>query len=125
MTTGSTGKRLAPLTSHVILPKPLLKRIPKSYFDPDEPGVLRILSDAEWRGIGITQSLGWEHYEVHGASSRLTSSGAAHSALPPREGLPGEVWTAGQAFGCGQDQERAGAGAGASTGAGAGSSIVQ
>ena len=68
MTTGSTGKRLAPLTSHVILPKPLLKRIPKSYFDPDEPGVLRILSDAEWRGIGITQSLGWEHYEVHGTS---------------------------------------------------------
>ena len=52
--------------SHVILPKPFLKRIPKSYFDPEEPGVLRILSDAEWRGIGITQSLGWEHYEVHG-----------------------------------------------------------
>ncbi|WFC96617.1 Cyclin-dependent kinases regulatory subunit (Cell division control protein cks1) [Malassezia brasiliensis] len=50
---------------HVILPKPFLKRIPKSYFDPEEPGVLRILSDAEWRGIGITQSLGWEHYEVH------------------------------------------------------------
>jgi hypothetical protein len=48
------------------LPKPFLKRIPKSYFDPEEPGVLRILSDAEWRGIGITQSLGWEHYEVHG-----------------------------------------------------------
>ena len=52
--------------SHVILPKPFLKRIPKSYFDPEEPGVLRILSDAEWRGIGITQSLGWEHSEVHG-----------------------------------------------------------
>ena len=109
----------------MILPKPLLKRIPKSYFDPDEPGVLRILSDAEWRGIGITQSLGWEHYEVHGTSSQLTSTGAAHSALPPREGLPGKVRTAGQAFGCGKDQECAGAGAGASTGAGAGSSIVQ
>lgn len=51
---------------HVILPKPLLKLIPKDYFDPEEPGVLRILSDTEWRGIGITQSLGWEHYEVHG-----------------------------------------------------------
>ncbi|CAO1629710.1 unnamed protein product [Parajaminaea phylloscopi] len=50
---------------HVILPKPLLKMIPKNYFDPEEPGVLRILSDQEWRGIGITQSLGWEHYEVH------------------------------------------------------------
>ncbi|KDN49897.1 CKS-domain-containing protein [Tilletiaria anomala UBC 951] len=50
---------------HVILPKPLLKLIPKEYFDPEEPGVLRILTDSEWRGIGITQSLGWEHYEVH------------------------------------------------------------
>lgn len=50
----------------MILPKPLLKMIPKTYFDPDEPGVLRILTDQEWRSIGITQSLGWEHYEVHG-----------------------------------------------------------
>ncbi|CAE6450356.1 unnamed protein product [Rhizoctonia solani] len=50
---------------HVILPKPLLKLIPKSYFEPDDSGVLRILSETEWRGIGITQSLGWEHYEVH------------------------------------------------------------
>ena len=41
--------------------------IPKTYFNPDDPGVLRLLSEAEWRGIGITQSLGWEHYEVHGA----------------------------------------------------------
>jgi Cyclin-dependent kinase regulatory subunit len=40
--------------------------IPKTYFNSDDPGVLRLLSEAEWRGIGITQSLGWEHYEVHG-----------------------------------------------------------
>jgi cyclin-dependent kinase regulatory subunit CKS1 len=53
---------------HVILPKPLFKMIPKSYFNADDPGVLRLLSEAEWRGIGITQSLGWEHYEVHGIS---------------------------------------------------------
>ncbi|KAK0554534.1 Cyclin-dependent kinases regulatory subunit (Cell division control protein cks1) [Tilletia horrida] len=50
---------------HVILPKALLKHIPKAYFDPQEPGVLRILTEQEWRGLGITQSLGWEHYEVH------------------------------------------------------------
>jgi len=50
---------------HVILPKPLFKMIPKDYFNPDDPGILRLLSEAEWRGIGITQSLGWEHYEVH------------------------------------------------------------
>jgi len=56
---------------HVILPKPLFKMIPKTYFNPDDPGVLRLLSEAEWRGIGITQSLGWEHYEVHGILSLL------------------------------------------------------
>jgi len=50
---------------HVILPKPLFKLIPKQFFNPDDSGTLRLLSEAEWRGIGITQSLGWEHYEVH------------------------------------------------------------
>ncbi|KXN92196.1 Cyclin-dependent kinases regulatory subunit [Leucoagaricus sp. SymC.cos] len=50
---------------HVILPKQLLKMIPKHYFSPDDSGVLRLLEEQEWRGIGITQSLGWEHYEVH------------------------------------------------------------
>lgn len=51
---------------HVILPKQLLKMIPKQYFSPDDSGTLRLLEEHEWRGIGITQSLGWEHYEVHG-----------------------------------------------------------
>lgn len=47
--------------------------IPKEYFNTDESGVLRLLTEQEWRGIGITQSLGWEHYEVHSESfhSRL------------------------------------------------------
>jgi cyclin-dependent kinase regulatory subunit CKS1 len=62
---------------HVILPKPLLKLIPKQYFNPDDSGVLRLLSEVEWRGIGITQSLGWEHYEVHG--TYLHSSGVSGS----------------------------------------------
>ncbi|KAF8330070.1 regulatory subunit of cyclin-dependent kinase [Cantharellus anzutake] len=50
---------------HVILPKPFLKMLPKHLFQNNDSGCLRILSDEEWRGIGITQSLGWEHYEVH------------------------------------------------------------
>ncbi|KAL1411130.1 Cyclin-dependent kinases regulatory subunit (Cell division control protein cks1) [Vanrija albida] len=55
---------------HVILPKPMLKLIPKSYFAPDDSGLLRILEENEWRGIGITQSLGWQHFEVHGECAR-------------------------------------------------------
>ncbi|WVQ90070.1 hypothetical protein IAS59_003847 [Cryptococcus gattii] len=50
---------------HVILPKQMLKLIPQRYFASDDSGLLRILEEDEWRGIGITQSLGWEHFEVH------------------------------------------------------------
>lgn len=49
---------------HVQLPKAMLKAIPREYFDPSK-GTLKLLWEEEWRGLGITQSLGWEHYEVH------------------------------------------------------------
>ncbi|CAF9904677.1 MAG: transcription factor [Gomphillus americanus] len=50
---------------HVQLPKAMLKVIPKDYFDTQNNGILKLLWEEEWRGLGITQSLGWEHYEVH------------------------------------------------------------
>ncbi|CEH12741.1 cyclin-dependent kinase regulatory subunit [Ceraceosorus bombacis] len=50
---------------HVIIPKGMLKQLPKEYFDSEEPEVLRILKENEWRSIGIQQSMGWVHYEVH------------------------------------------------------------
>lgn len=49
---------------HVQLPKNMLKAIPQEYMDPQK-GTLKLLWEDEWRGLGITQSLGWEHYEVH------------------------------------------------------------
>jgi len=49
---------------HVQLPKQMLKVIPKEYFDGAR-GTLKLLWEEEWRALGITQSLGWEHYEVH------------------------------------------------------------
>ncbi|GMM34438.1 cyclin-dependent protein kinase regulatory subunit [Saccharomycopsis crataegensis] len=49
---------------HVMLPKQMLKIIPSDYFN-SETGTLRILLEDEWRGLGITQSLGWVHYETH------------------------------------------------------------
>ncbi|CAN3357531.1 hypothetical protein DICA3_F30086 [Diutina catenulata] len=49
---------------HVMLPKNMLKAIPQDYFNP-ETGTLRLLLEEEWRGLGITQSLGWAHYETH------------------------------------------------------------
>ena len=40
---------------HVILPKHVSKNAPKG----------RLLSDAEWRGLGVQQSRGWVHYAIH------------------------------------------------------------
>lgn len=39
---------------HVVLPKDMLKKIPKDYFDPSK-GTLKLLWEEEWRGLGITQ----------------------------------------------------------------------
>ncbi|MBE7180700.1 MAG: hypothetical protein INR71_05750 [Terriglobus roseus] len=68
---GLTGPRAARRYSdndfeyrHVQLPKQMLKAIPKDYFDGSR-GTLKLLWEEEWRALGITQSLGWEHYEVH------------------------------------------------------------
>ena len=41
--------------SHVILPKDLAKTLPKN----------RLLTETEWRGIGVQQSRGWQHYAIH------------------------------------------------------------
>ncbi|KAI7781109.1 cyclin-dependent kinase regulatory subunit [Diaporthe eres] len=49
---------------HVQLPKAMLRAIPKEYHDSSK-GTLKLLWEDEWRSMGITQSLGWEHYEVH------------------------------------------------------------
>ncbi|CAM9477259.1 unnamed protein product, partial [Ectocarpus fasciculatus] len=40
---------------HVILPKDVAKSMPKA----------RLLSEDEWRSIGVQQSRGWEHYAIH------------------------------------------------------------
>lgn len=40
---------------HVIIPKELAKKIPKD----------RLLTEQEWRGMGVQQSQGWIHYMLH------------------------------------------------------------
>ena len=40
---------------HVILPKEVAKAIPQG----------RLLTETEWRSIGVQQSRGWVHYELH------------------------------------------------------------
>ncbi|NXW11166.1 CKS2 protein, partial [Fregetta grallaria] len=40
---------------HVMLPRELSKLVPKSH----------LMSEEEWRRLGIQQSLGWVHYMIH------------------------------------------------------------
>ncbi|KAL1918330.1 uncharacterized protein VTP21DRAFT_2990 [Calcarisporiella thermophila] len=40
---------------HVTLPKQLARYVP--------PG--RLMAECEWRGLGVKQSRGWEHYMLH------------------------------------------------------------
>ena len=39
----------------MILPKELAKTLTKK----------RLLTEAEWRGMGVQQSRGWQHYAIH------------------------------------------------------------
>lgn len=40
---------------HVVLPPEIAQHLPKN----------RLLSENEWRGLGVQQSRGWEHYAIH------------------------------------------------------------
>lgn len=40
---------------HVVLSKELEKKVPKTH----------LMSEAEWRDIGVQQSRGWIHYMIH------------------------------------------------------------
>ncbi|XP_026859985.1 cyclin-dependent kinases regulatory subunit 2 [Electrophorus electricus] len=40
---------------HVVLPRELAKQVPKSH----------LMSEDEWRRLGVQQSLGWVHYMIH------------------------------------------------------------
>lgn len=40
---------------HVVLPKEMIKLVPTTH----------LLSEQEWRAIGVQQSQGWVHYMIH------------------------------------------------------------
>ncbi|KAF4634845.1 hypothetical protein G7Y89_g3265 [Cudoniella acicularis] len=67
---------------HVQLPKNMLKAIPKEYHDPQK-GTLKLLWEEEWRALGITQSLGWEHYEVHEPEPHILLFKRPINYIPP------------------------------------------
>ncbi|XP_006005424.1 cyclin-dependent kinases regulatory subunit 2 [Latimeria chalumnae] len=40
---------------HVMLPKDIAKQVPKTH----------LMTEEEWRRLGVQQSLGWVHYMIH------------------------------------------------------------
>ncbi|KAG1932180.1 cyclin-dependent kinases regulatory subunit [Pimephales promelas] len=51
---------------HVVLPRELAKQVPKSH----------LMSEDEWRRLGVQQSLGWVHYMIHEpVGSRIRRNG--------------------------------------------------
>lgn len=45
---------------HVILPKDIAKKVPQ-----------RLMSEQEWRNLGVQQSQGWVHYLRHGPEPHI------------------------------------------------------
>ena len=55
---------------HVLLPKRIMKdmyrTIQSGTIDGRKPSTdLRVMSESEWRSLGVQQSRGWQHYEIH------------------------------------------------------------
>ncbi|CRK97717.1 CLUMA_CG011097, isoform A [Clunio marinus] len=46
---------------HVILPPPLAKLVPKNH----------LMTETEWRNLGIQQSPGWVHYIIHNPENHV------------------------------------------------------
>uniref|UniRef100_A0AC11AQF1 Uncharacterized protein n=1 Tax=Ovis aries TaxID=9940 RepID=A0AC11AQF1_SHEEP len=43
------------ILEHVMLPKDIAKLVPKTH----------LMSESEWRNLGVQQSQGWVHYMIH------------------------------------------------------------
>jgi hypothetical protein len=60
---------------HVILPKHVSKNAPKG----------RLLSESEWRGLGVQQSRGWVHYAIHRCARERRACTAARACRRARD----------------------------------------
>jgi len=58
---------------HVILPAEVAKRLPRH----------RLLTEAEWRQLGVQQSRGWVHYAIHKPEPHILLMRRPMTTLPP------------------------------------------
>ncbi|KAF2884249.1 hypothetical protein ILUMI_21941 [Ignelater luminosus] len=60
---------------HVVLPKELVKLVPQTH----------LMSEQEWRSIGVQQSKGWVHYMTHAPEPHILLFKRPITTPPPRE----------------------------------------
>ncbi|XP_065166750.1 cyclin-dependent kinases regulatory subunit [Atheta coriaria] len=60
---------------HVVLPRELVKLIPKTH----------LMSETEWRSIGVQQSRGWIHYMTHSPEPHILLFKRKITTPPPHE----------------------------------------
>lgn len=61
------------LSRHVILPKEIAKLVPQD----------RLMTETEWRNIGVQQSRGWVHYMIHRPGTKERGVGIRRFLFPP------------------------------------------
>ncbi|OWK05279.1 hypothetical protein Celaphus_00001946 [Cervus elaphus hippelaphus] len=68
---------------HVMLPKDIAKLVPKTH----------LMSESEWRNLGVQQSQGWVHYMIHEPGSFLREKPRPPAkAQPPRFRVRAATW---------------------------------
>ncbi|CAH8539844.1 unnamed protein product [Dicrocoelium dendriticum] len=60
---------------HVHLPKELAKKVPRN----------RLMSEYEWRELGIQQSAGWVHYMIHEPEPHIILFRRPRTDIPPQQ----------------------------------------
>ncbi|KAK4295557.1 hypothetical protein Pmani_009891 [Petrolisthes manimaculis] len=59
---------------HVMLPKDISKLVPKTH----------LMSESEWRSLGVQQSQGWVHYMIHDPEPHILLFRRPITTTPPK-----------------------------------------
>ena len=59
---------------HVMLPKEIAKLVPKAH----------LMTETEWRKLGVQQSQGWSHYMAHGPEPHILLFRRPITTPPPQ-----------------------------------------
>lgn len=67
------------LFRHVILPQDISRNVPKSH----------LMTETEWRNLGIQQSPGWVHYMIHSPEMHVILFRRPKTEVAPQGGTQG------------------------------------